>query len=359
MEGMKEVLPEAAAEEIALMEKLLAAGTIMHKYAVRIQTVLNRGRLKPAGETASMPGINIITVSRYVKRFNQGGIPALLADKTRRPGKPPISEEQKNEVCRTACQEKPEAGTHWSNRELAKRTGTSRTPVQTILRERGLKPHLVKSFQFSDDPDFEKKLKDVVGLYMNPPEDAIVLCIDEKSQIQALERTRPVLPMLPGVPERQTVDCYRHGTATLFAALDVLSGTVIGECKQKHRASEYLEFLKKADKNCPGGKVLHIIADNYAAHKTKAVRKYLKGKGGRFAEHFTPTHASWLNLVERWFAEITAKRIRRESWSSVKELEKAIKEYIQHWNKSGRRFQWTKTEGHISNSILLAGIHAI
>jgi transposase len=356
---MKEVLPVATTEEVALMKKILAVGNIKHKYAVRIQTVLNRSRLKSTGEIASMLNINIITVSRYVKRFNQGGIEALLADKTRRPGKQPISETQKNEVCRIVCQEKPEGGTHWSNRELAKRTGISRTSVQTILRERGLKPHQVKTFQFSDDPDFETKLKDVVGLYMNPPEDAIVLCIDEKSQIQALERTQPILPILPGVPERQTADYYRHGTTTLFAALDVLSGTVIGECKGKHRASEYLEFIKKVDKSYPRGQVLHIIADNYATHKTKEVQEYMEGKAGRFVEHFTPTHASWLNLVERWFAEITAKRIRRESWSSVNELEKAIKEYIKHWNKSGRRFQWTKTAEHISNSVLLAGIHAI
>jgi transposase len=250
-------------------------------------------------------------------------------------------------------------GTHWSNRDLAKRTGISRTSVQTILKEQGLKPHKIKQFQCSNDPDFEKKLTDVVGLYMNPPENAIVLCVDEKSQIQALERTQPILPILPGVPERQTNDYYRHGTTTLFAALDVLTGNVIGECKQRHTASEYISFLKKIDKGYTKKAVLHIIADNYATHKTPEVKKYLESRQGRFVEHFIPTHSSWLNLVERWFAEITNKRIRRESWSSVRSLEQAIMDYIKHWNKSGRRFQWTKTAEHISNSILLASIHAI
>jgi transposase len=356
---MKEVIPRISEEETYIMEKLLFAGTIKHKYAVRLQTVLNRSRGKSTNDTASFLGINIITVSRYVKRFNEGGIETLLRDKTRKPGKQPISDETKNEVSRIVCSEKPKEGTHWSNRELASRLGISRTSVQTILRERGLKPHLVKKFQFSTDPDFENKLKDVVGLYLNPPHNAIVLCVDEKSQIQALERTQRILPILPGVPERQTHDYYRWGTTTLFAALDVLTGNVIGECKEKHTAAEYISFLKKVDRNYPKRKVLHIIADNYATHKTKEVRAYLETMGNRFVEHFIPTHSSWLNLVERWFAEITNKRIRRASWSSVTELTTAIRSYIKHWNKSGRKFRWVKSAEHISNSILLASIHAI
>jgi transposase len=356
---MKEVLPQITDEEVEIMEKVLAAGNIQHKYAVRIQTVLNRHRGKSTNDTASFLGINIITVSRYVKRFNQGGIKSLLEDKTRLPGKAPISNEQKNELYRIVCNEKPKEGTHWSIRSLEKRTGINRTSVNTILRERGLKPHLVKKFQYSNDPEFEHKLKDVVGLYLNPPDNAIVLCIDEKSQIQALERTQPILPILPGVPERQTCDYYRNGTTTLFAALNVLTGKVIGECKDKHTAAEYIALLKKVDASYPEGKTLHIIADNYATHKTEAVRKYLASRGNRFVEHFIPTHSSWLNLVERWFAEITNKRIRRESWSSVEQLTRAIKDYIKHWNKTGRKFQWVKTADHISNSILLSQIHAI
>jgi transposase len=206
----------------------------------------------------------------------------------------------------------------------------------------GLKPHLVKKAHYSNDPDFEKKLKDVAGLYLNPPDNAIVLCIDEKTQIQALERAQPIFPIIRNVPERQTVDYERHGTTTLFAALDVLSGNVIGECKDRHTSKDYIQFLKKVDRNYPRGKTLHIVADNLSAHKTKEVKEYFNSVPDRFVTHFIPTHSSWLNLVERWFAEITNKRIRRESWDSVSQLVKAIKDYIKTWNKSGRCFKWTK-----------------
>jgi transposase len=286
-----------------------------------------------------------------VKRYNEGGIESLIHDKTRKPGKAPIGEEIKNELCKVVCTEKPKNGTHWSTRELAKRFGIGHATVNNILRERDLKPHLVKKFQFSNDPDFEAKLNDVVGLYLNPPDNAIVLCVDEKSQIQALERTQPILPILPHVPERQTVDYYRHGTTTLFAALDVLTGNVIGECKERHTAAEYIAFLKKIDKKCENGKELHIIADNYSTHKTKEVKDYLASVEGRFVTHFIPTHSSWLNLVERWFAEITTKRIRCESWNSVSELVKAIKDYIKFWNVSKRHFKWTKKPNEIISSI--------
>lgn len=336
------------------MEKLLAAGQIQHKFAVRVQAVLCRANQRSTNETAAFLGLNIISVSRYVHRYNEGGINALLRDKTRLPGKKPISAELKNEISRIVCNEKPEDATHWSTRALAKRVGLSRSSVNTILRERGLKPHLVKSFQFSTDPDFEKKLEDVVGLYLNPPENSIILCVDEKSQIQALERTQPILPIFPGVPERQTCDYYRHGTTTLFAALNVMSGTVIGECKERHKAVDYISFLKLVDRKCPKGKTLHIVADNYSAHKTPEVREYLNSREGRFVEHFIPTHSSWLNLVERWFGEITSKRIRRESWSGVAQLEKAISEYIKGWNKSGRRFKWVRTAEQIKKSVATA-----
>ena len=178
-----------------------------------------------------------------------------------------------------------------------------------------------------------------------------MFCVDEKSQIQALERTQPILPLRPGIPEGQTHDYYRHGTTTLFAALNVASGKVVGKCRQSHKASDYVEFLKVLDRKAPRKKVLHIIADNYSAHKAPSVKDYLKQKGGRFIEHFIPTHSSWLNMVERWFAEITSKRIRRESWGSLKELEEAITDYIISWNKSGRRFCWTKTFDEIKSSI--------
>lgn len=352
----KEVRPDITEEEIALMEKILTVGSIQHKYAVRLQTVLSRARNRSTNDTAAFIGINIVTVSRYVRRFNEGGINSLLSDKTRLPGKQPISDEVKNELSRIVCNEKPESGTHWSTRELGKRLGIGHSSVNTILRDRGLKPHLVKQFQISNDPDFEKKLEDVVGLYLNPPENSVIFCVDEKSQIQALERSQPILPILPGVPERQTHDYYRHGTTTLFAALNVLSGKVIGDCKEQHKAADYISFLKMVNRKSPKGKTLHIIADNYSAHKTKEVREYLESMNGRFVEHFIPTHSSWLNLVERWFGEITNKRIRRDSWTSVDELEKAISDFIKTWNASGRRFKWVKSADKIMDSIAIASI---
>ena len=356
---MKEVLPIINDEEIEIINKILDAGIIKHKYAVRLQTVLNRAQGKGTNDIASFLGLNIITISRYVKRFNEGGIASLVRDKTRLPGKEPISEETKNEVCRIACTEKPEGRTHWSSREIAKRTGISRTSVQEILKERGIQPHRVKKYQISTDPLFEQKLEDVVGLYMNPPVNAVILCVDEKSQIQALERSQPILPLREGMPERQSHDYYRHGTTTLFAALNIMTGNVVGSCEDRHTSSDYITFLKKLDTQYPAKKVLHIVLDNYSTHKTKMVREYIASKEGRFVEHFIPTHSSWLNQVERWFAEITNKNIRRGSFGSVEELKKSIKVYIKHWNKNPKPFRWTKSAEHISNSILLSSIHAI
>jgi transposase len=338
----REILPALNVEDKDLMENILAAGRIKHKFAVRLLTVLNRAKGKGTNDIAAILGIHPMTVSLYVKRYNAGGMRLLVADKTRNPGKAAISEDVKNEICKTACTEKPANATHWSSRSLAKKFGIGHDAVNRILRERGIKPHLVKKFSFSNDPDFAEKLNCVAGLYMNPPENAIVLCVDEKSQIQALERTAPLLPLLPHVPERQTVDYERHGTTTLFAALNMLTGNVIGECEDHHTAKEYIAFLKKLDRRCEKGKVPHIIVDNYSTHKTKEVKECCASVEGRFVIHFIPTHSSWLNMIERWFAEITNKRIRRESRESVTQLKKAIKDFIQTWNASGRGFRWTK-----------------
>jgi transposase len=283
----------------------------------------------------------------YINRYNSFGIESLLKDKTRKPGKEPISQDIKDEICRLVCNEKPKGETHWSCRTLAKKVGIGHTSVNRILQELGLKPHIAKRRNYSNDADFETKLKDVVGLYLKPPENAVILCVDEKSQIQALERSQPILPIIRKVPERQSVDYLRHGTTTLFAALDVLNGKVIGECNPTHNSEDYLRFLKKVDKACEKGKVLHIIIDNLSTHKTKAVYDYLESIPGRFVLHFIPTHSSWLNLVERWFAEITNKRIRRGSYESVTELIQAIKDYIKTWNKSGLSFTWTKKPDEI------------
>jgi transposase len=285
-----------------------------------------------------------------VRRFNERGVQGLLKQPNHKPGKAPVSRAVVNRVLKVV-QKPPENATHWSTRELARRVGISHTKVHQILQAHNLKPHLVKRFRGSDDPDFEQKLEDIVGLYLNPPENAIVLCIDEKSQVQALERAQPILPLRPGIPERQTHDYIRHGVTNLYAALDVVSGKVIGALTDRHRQQEYLQFLDLVDRRAPKGKVLHLIVDNASSHNTKAVQEFLEQREGRFVMHFTPTHSSWLNLVERWFAEITTKRIRRGSWSSVKELERAIMKYVHHWNKSGRRFVWVKSAEAILGSV--------
>ncbi|MDP7612011.1 MAG: IS630 family transposase [Nitrospinaceae bacterium] len=345
------IFPDTSEADIELMEAVLKKGHIKHKYAVRIQAVLNRAAKIATKDIAAQLHIDMVTVSRFVRRFNEGGIEALLNDKTRKAGKAPVPVEIKNEISRIVCQEKPKNASHWSTREIANRVGISHNAVAGVLRERNLKPHMVKRFQFSNDPEFEEKLADVVGLYLDPPENSIVFCIDEKTQIQALERSQPILPILPGVPERQTHDYYRHGTTTLFAALNVLNGRIIGSCKGSHKSVDYIAFLKLVHRKAPRGKTLHIIVDNQSAHKTKAVRDYIESRKGRFIIHYTPTHSSWLNLIERWFAEITNKRIRRGSWTGIRELERAILEYIHEWNESKRRFVWTKTADEIIEAV--------
>jgi transposase len=348
---MKKLQPKLNPQDKEMMEKLLCAGRIKYKYAVRLQTVLLRDKGKGTADIAEFLRIHQSTVSLYINRYNTYGIESLLSDKTRKPGKDPISQKIKNEIYRLVCNEKPKGETHWSCRTLAKRVGIGSTSVNRILQEFGLKPHLTTKWNYSTDPDFVSKLEDVVGLYLKPPKNAIVLCVDEKTQIQALERAQPILPIIRNVPERQSSDYIRHGTTTLFAALDVLSGNVIGECTERHTSLDYIRFLKKLDKVCPKRKVLHIVVDNLSTHKTKAVYEYLETRPKRFVMHFIPTHSSWLNLVERWFAEITNKQIRRGSFESVPQLIKAIKFYIKTWNKSGRHFTWTKKPDEILEKI--------
>jgi len=348
---MKELQPRLNPEDKIMMERALSAGHIQHKYAVRLQTILLRAKGKGTGEISDFLGIHQSTVGLYINRYNDYGIDSLLRDKTRKPGKKPIREDIKNKIYYLVCNEKPKGETHWNCRALAKKVGIGRTSVSRILQELGLQPHRVIKRNYSNDPDFEAKMKDVVGLYIKPPENAIVLCVDEKTQIQALEREQPILPIIRKVPERQSADYIRHGTTTLFAALDVLSGNVIGECKPTHSSEDFILFLKKVDKACTKDKVLHIVVDNLSAHKTKKVYEYLAAVPERFVLHFIPTHSSWLNMVERWFAEITNKRIRRGSFESVRQLINAIKEYIKVWNKSGRSFVWTKKPDVILSKI--------
>jgi transposase len=347
----KTIQPRINVAERLLLESLLTRRGLKHKHAVRVQVLLNRAAGMRTTDIARALHIHPVTVSQWVHRFHDGGVEGLTHDQTRRPGKAPVPARIEKEICRLVMQKKPEAATHWSTRLIAKQVGISHTAVSEILRRHKLRPHLVKKFRKSDDPQFKEKLEDIVGLYLDPPQNSIVLCVDEKSQIQALERMQPILALRPGLPERQTHDYYRNGTTTLFAALDVAGGKVIGTCKPRHRASEYIEFLKLVDKSSPAEMSLHIIVDNVSSHKTKKVKEYLGSRKGRFTVHFTPTHASWLNLIERWFAEITNKRIRRGSWASVKDLERAILEYIRNWNDLGKTFVWTKSAGQILQSI--------
>lgn len=285
-------------------------------------------------------------VWRWQERFMHEGVDGLMRDRTRPPGTPPLPESVRRKVLAKTASETPPAATHWSVRTMAKAMGISRTSVQRIWKAAGLKPHLVKRFKVSSDPRFEEKVTDVVGLYMNPPDRALVLCVDEKSQIQALDRTQPGLPLKRGRAATMTHDYKRHGTTTLFAALDTRTGHVIGACQPRHRAKEFIRFLGRINRSVRKTLDIHLVLDNYGTHKTPEVKAWLTTHP-RFHLHFTPTSASWLNLVERFFAEITTKRIRRGAFSSVADLERAIRDYLDQHNTDPKPFVWTKSAGSI------------
>src|SRR3954468_22206415 len=279
-------------------------------------------------------------VWRWQERYVEEGVLGLVRDKTRPSRKPPLPDKVKLAVLTKTANETPANATHWSRATMAAEIGISPSSVGRIWAEAGLKPHLVHRFKISNDPQFEEKVTDVVGLYMNPPDRALVLCVDEKSQIQALDRTQPGLPLKKGRAATMTHDYKRHGTTTLFAALDVKSGLVIGECQPRHRAKEFIRFLKRIDRCVQKHLDVHLVLDNYGTHKTPQVKAWLV-KHARFKLHFTPTSASWLNLVERFFAEITTKRIRRGIFKSVTDLEVAIHSYLAEHNDHPKPFVWT------------------
>jgi len=290
------------------------------------------------------------TVGRWQERFLAQGAAGLRRDATRPGRKPPLSAEVIARVVHTTLHEKPPAATHWSIRGMAAAVGLSRSSVQRIWKAHGLKPHLTKTFKLSNDKRFVEKVRDVVGLYLNPPDRALVLSVDEKSQIQALDRTQPGLPLKKGRAGTMTHDYKRHGTTTLFAALNVATGEVIGQCMQRHRHQEWLRFLRTIDRNTPKTLDLHLIVDNYATHKHAAVKAWL-AKHPRFHIHFTPTSASWLNQVERFFGLITEDRIRRGTFKSVGELEAAIQAYLDHHNANPKPFTWTKSATDILDKV--------
>jgi transposase len=281
-------------------------------------------------------------VWRWQERYIAEGVDGLMRDKTRPAGRKPLPRKVRLRVLAKTANQTPANATHWSRASMAAEMGISPSSVGRIWAEAGLKPHLVRRFKISNDPQFEEKVTDVVGLYLNPPDRALVLCVDEKSQIQALDRTQPGLPLKRGRAATMTHDYKRHGTTTLFAALDVKSGLVIGECHPRHRAKEFIRFLKRIDRCVKKHLDVHLVLDNYGTHKTPEVKAWL-AKHSRFKLHFTPTSASWLNLVERFFAEITTKRIRRGVFRSVADLEEAIQDYLDRHNADPKPFVWTKT----------------
>jgi transposase len=286
------------------------------------------------------------TVSLWRTRFAERGLAGIERDAPRAGRKPTIPQATVRKILAKTTQETPAGATHWSTRRMAKAVGISHATVARVWKANGLKPHLVRTFKVSNDPHFAEKLVDVVGLYLNPPEHAIVLCVDEKSQIQALDRTQKSLPMYPGRCGTMTHDYKRNGTTTLFAALNVAEGIVIGQCMPRHRHQEWIKFLKVIDGSTDPALDLHLIADNYATHKHPKVQRWL-ARHPRFHMHFIPTSSSWLNLVERWFRDLTERRVRRGVFRSVPALIEAIQDYIDHHNDTDRGFVWTAKAEHI------------
>jgi transposase len=295
-------------------------------------------------------GVSRTTVAKWRSRFLAARLEGLSDEP--RPGRPRTISDERVERVITATleQEPPNGDTHWSTRSMARSAGMSQSAVSRIWRAFGLKPHVVQTWKLSTDPQFIEKVRDVVGLYLDPPEGALVLCVDEKSQIQALDRTAPCLPLLPTTPARMTHDYVRNGTTSLFAALDLASGAVIAQSYRRHRHQEFLRFLKLIDQAVPQDLDLHLVLDNYATHKTPQIHQWLL-RHPRFHLHFTPTSSSWLNLVERWFAELTNRKLRRSAHRSVTELEADLRQWTTAWNKNPRPFVWTKTADQILDTL--------
>jgi len=317
--------------------------------ALRAHIVLACASGKSNTEVAHAMRCSLPTVGKWRSRFLRAGVDGLLDEA--RPGAPrKLTDEQVESVIIKTLETQPAGATHWSTRSMAEVSGLSQTAISRIWRAFALQPHRSETFKLSRDPLFIDKVRDIVGLYLNPPDRALVLCVDEKSQIQALNRTQPLLPMRPGQVERRSHDYVRHGTTSLFAALDVKTGKVIGQCHRRHRAKEFRHFLQTVEANVPAELEVHLILDNYGTHKTPAIRRWLASHP-RFHMHFTPTSASWLNLVERWFALLTEKRIRRGTFLSTRALETAIQEYLDLHNEQPKPFVWTKTADEILETL--------
>src|SRR6266508_678701 len=335
-----------AAGQREVLEKLSRARTAKHRDVQRARALLLAADGVANTQIGAELGVSPTSVSNWRARFAAEGLSLFGPIRQGRGRKPSIPKEKVQEIVQATLHEKPEAETHWSCRTMSKAQGVSAATVQRIWSARGLQPHRVKTFKLSNDKRFEEKLVDVVGLYLNPPENAIVLCMDEKSQIQALDRTQASLPIKKGRAGTMTHDYKRNGTTTLFAALDVLTGAVIGQCLPRHRHVEFLKFLRTIDREVPEGLEVHLILDNYSTHTHAKVKSWLE-KHPRFHLHFTPTASSWLNLVERFFGKLTDKAIRRGIFTSVPDLIAAIEAYLQATNDNPQPFKWTATAEQI------------
>ncbi|HEY7617413.1 MAG TPA: IS630 family transposase [Terriglobales bacterium] len=321
------------------LEMLARRPKTAQRLALRSKIVLRAAEGTPNQQIARQLGVTGATVGKWRERFRQHGLEALTDEP--RPGAPRrITDGQVEAAVTRTLESQPPGATHWSTRSLAKEVGLSQSAVVRIWHAFSLQPHRSETFKLSTDPMFVEKVRDIAGLYMNPPDHAVVLCVDEKSQVQALDRTQPILPLRPGLPERRTHDYERHGTTSLFAALDVATGQVVGECHRRHRHQEFLKFLERVESQLPKDVEVHLVMDNYGTHKTPKVIRWF-ARHPRYHIHFTPTSGSWMNQVERWFAELTDKRIRRGSFAGVRSLERAIQEYLEQYNKAPKPFVWT------------------
>jgi transposase len=336
--------------EVSQLETWVQAHGTPQQVVLRSRIVLGVAAGRPDGHIASDVDVSRHTVALWRRRVSEHGIETVweIAPGRGRPPQYPVA--KRDRIIRATLRTTPAGQTHWSCRTMAAAQGVSKNTVQRLWQLHNLKPHRQRTFKLSRDPKFVEKLTDVVGLYLNPPQKAIVLCLDEKSQIQALDRTQPGLPLKKGRCGTYTHDYKRNGTTTLFAALDILDGTVIGQCQARHRHQEWLKFLRRVDRAYPDDVALHLVMDNYGTHKTPEVQTWL-AKHPRFVCHFVPTSSSWLNLIERWFRELTDKRIRRGVFRSVPDLEQAIAEFLAAWNRNPRPFVWTATVGEIVDKI--------
>ena len=337
-------------EDRALLDALVRGRNTAQKVVLRARIVLGAAEGQPNAALATHVGVTRPTVLVWRARYAHAGIAGLLKDAPRPGRRRRINAAKVAAIVNATLHTRPREATHWSSRSMARAQGVSEATVRRIWHAHGLQPHRTETFKLSRDPDFVRKLRDVVGLYLNPPDKALVLCVDEKSQIQALDRTQPSLPLRPGLPARQTPDYVRHGATTLFAALNVLDGIVIGHCQARHRHIEFLAFLERVERATPRRREIHLILDNYGTHKHPRVQAWVAAHP-RYHLHFTPTGSSWLNLVDRWFAEITRKRLRRGAFRSVAELEKAIYQYLRENNTHPRPFIWTATASTIMRKI--------